>query len=71
MTSEFFKYYWFLNRTKIATYRRPRGAWVLNGDSKVEGASRESPQNLEFLFNVDEHFYQAASEWTYFSMKKV
>ena len=32
-----------------------RGAWALNGDSKVEGASRESPLNLELLFNVDEH----------------
>ena len=28
---------------------------VGHGRSKVEGASRESPQNLEFLFNIDEH----------------
>ena len=57
MTSEFCKYHWFWNRTKIVTYRRPRGAWALNGDSKVEGASgasRELQQNLELLFNVDE-----------------
>ena len=56
--SEFFRYHWFLNRTKIATYRRQRGAYgieALNGASKVEGASRESPQNLELLFNIDEH----------------
>ena len=61
MTSEFFRYHWFWNRTKIATYRRPRGAYdielerALNGASKVEGASRESPQNLKLLFNIDEH----------------
>ena len=58
MTSEFFRYHWFWNRTKIATYRRPRGAYdieALKGAFKVEGASRESPQNLDFFFNIDEH----------------
>ena len=36
MTSEFLRYQWFRNRTKIATYRRPRGAYdieALNGAS--------------------------------------
>ena len=37
------------------TNRRPRGAWALNCDSKVESASRELRQNLELLFNIDEH----------------
>ena len=53
MTSEFFRYHWFWNPTKIATYRRPRGAYdieALKGASKVEGASHESPQNLDFVF---------------------
>ena len=56
MNSELFEYHWFWNLTEIATYRRPRGAWALDGDSKVEGALRESPQNLEFLSNIHEHF---------------
>ena len=61
MTSEFFRYHWFWNRIKIATYRRPSGAYDTeldtgaHGAAKVEGASRESPQNLELLFNIDEH----------------
>ena len=37
MTSEFFKYHLFWNRIKIATYRLPRGAWALNGDSRFQG----------------------------------
>ena len=58
MTSEFFRHHWFWNQTKIATYRRPRGAYdieALNVASKLEGASRVSSQNLELLFNIDEH----------------
>ena len=60
MTSEFFKYHWFWNRTKIATYRRPRGAYDSELDTGAKrcfqgSASRESPQNLELLFNIDEH----------------
>ena len=36
MTSEFFKYHWFWNRTKIATYRRSRGAYDIELDTGAQ-----------------------------------
>ena len=37
----------------------------------MEGASRELPQNLEFLFNIDEHLTSCVRIDVYFSTKKV
>ena len=60
MTSEFFRYGFEIGQKLRPTDGRAVptiSSWTraLNGASKVEGASRESPQNLEFLFNIDEN----------------